>query len=113
MAEDQVAIQDSLGNKLIETQKDLDELKAFSDCVLKGFHIDVSKFSKTTKHLKKGEKTKLSLLDDGKFEVEQGAGLEIIGKNKDEMEAKNVGKFKVFYVIGDKKIASREIEVKE
>jgi hypothetical protein len=55
----------------------------------------------------------LSLLDDGKFEVEQGAGLEIIGKNKDEMEAKNVGKFKVFYVIGDKKIASREIEVKE
>ena len=113
LAEDQVAIQDSLGNKLIETQKDLDELKAFSDCVLKGFHIDVSKFSKTTKHLKKGEKTKLSLLDDGKFEVEQGAGLEITGKNNDEMEAKNVGKFKVFYVIGDKKIASREIEVKE
>ena len=55
----------------------------------------------------------MSLLVDGKFEVEQGADLEIIGKNKDEMEAKNVGTFKVFYVIGDKKIASREIEVKE
>lgn len=109
LADSQNEIQ-SLKSELANKKQELNKLKEFSEKIFKGARIDVEKFSNEKKYLKKGEESKISLLEiGGSFTVDPGLTITEKGLVKAGTEQ---GTYKIYYQVGDSVVKSREIEVK-